>query len=598
MELQTRYVKAIQDIDEHYFVRELSNLSEPLRILRDEASAKDNKRVVELLQNELDALELYTRSFVINPETYERRMPDSIDEYSQEKLEYYSARFAESSNPQLKCQYGDILIDYRGRGRIENKHIIVSNLVPQLIQVAKLSIKDKNEEKFALISALSRAVELCLYYKQEDLLKQSIQEVTNFLSGVGSIYAYRWVIEPTDILLKVMNNSKMKSMIDNVKIQLALRKLNEAREFWLKEKNHQLHRWGCYCLVAWNKKLQQPIFDLNLEIGLSFELEAEHQQGRSEKTEGVKAAFLQMALRHYLKIGATSKVNEMKVKLKKAYLAEQENELKMVMTPMVLPEEFRQYIERILTWYRELENAEKILEALAHDPYLNIDVSNLYLNVEEHFKEFILGALIPTSVIADGRRIAQATEYKEHKELEFRRQYCGRLELQSIFLLMPVLEIMKEKGLSIELLIQRYLDWDFYNPERESLIRTGFERFLAEDYISALHILVPQFEACLRDMFFAIDIPTTVIKEEELQHEQVFGEFINRPEVIEVLGINFHKYIDTVMVAQSGWNIRNNVAHGLAPPVIFTLKYVIIILHLFCVLLNFRITKDEPLKEF
>lgn len=580
-------------MDEHCFVLELSTLSNPLRSLRGEANAEKNNKIVDLLQYELDALELYTRSFVINPQTYKRRMPDFIDEYSQEKLDYYAERFSKSLNPQLKSRYGDILLDYQGEKKFKNKYDIFCNLVPALLQVARLATKEKRDEYLYAIDQLSRATELCLRYKKEDLLKQSIEEIADFLSGIGSIYSYRWVIEPSDILLKVMDNSKMNLMIDREITQLALRKLDEARDFWLKEKNLQLHRWVCSCLVAWNKKLQQPINDLNLEIGLSFELEAEHQQGRVEKTEGVKAGFLQMALRHYLNVGATNKVNELKVKLKKAYLAEQENEFKAVMTPMTIPEEFRQHIERVLTWYRELGSVERILEALARDPNLIIDVSELYLNIEETFKEFILGARIPTSVIADGRRIAQATEYEEQKELEFKRKYCWRLELQSIFLLMPIFGIMKAKGLSAGSLLQKYLDWDFYEPKRENLIRTGFERFLAEDYISALHILIPQFEACLRDMFFAINIPTTVIKEGEFQHEQVFGEFLSRPEVKETLGIDIHKYIETVMVAQTGWNIRNDIAHGLASSVIFTLKYAMIILQLFCMLFNFKLVKAD-----
>ncbi len=592
MNLKTRFEKAIQHIDGHCFVLELSTLSDPLRSLRDEA-VNAEKNTAELLQYELDAIELYPRNFIINPEKYKRRMPEFIDDYSQEKLDYYIERFSKCLNPQLKSRYGDILIDYQGKKIIKNKYDIFCVLVPLLLQVAKLATKENHDEYFYAIDQLSRATELCLCYKKEDMLKQSIEEIIRFLTGVGSIYVYRWVLEPTDILLTVMNSSKMKSMVDKDIIQLALRKLNEAREFWLKEKNYHLHLLVCYRLVTWNKKLQQPVADLNLEIGLSFELEAEHQQGRVEKTEGVKAGFLQKALRHYLKIGAIGKVNEMKVKLKKAYLAEQENELKAVMTPMTIPENLRHHIERILNGYRELESAERILEVFARDPHLNIDVPNLYLNVDAHFKEFILGAIIPTSIISDGRKIAQATEYEEQKELEFKRQYCGRLELQSIFLLMPIFEIMKVKGLTIELLLQKYLDWDFYEPKRERMIRTGFERFLAEDYISALHILIPQFETCLRDMFFAVNIPTTVIKEGELQYEQVFGEFLNRPEVKEALGIDIHKYIETVMVAQDGWNIRNNIAHGLASTVIFNIKYAIIIVHLFCILFNFKMVKND-----
>jgi len=146
MDFIIRFEKAIQDMDEHCFVRELSILSGPLRNLKNEASAEDNADIIELIQNELDALELYPRSFVINPEAYKRRMPDYIDEYSQEKLDYYAQRFTETINPQLKSRYGDILIDYKGKKKIENKYDVFCKLVSLLLQVAKLATEGENEE--------------------------------------------------------------------------------------------------------------------------------------------------------------------------------------------------------------------------------------------------------------------------------------------------------------------------------------------------------------------------------------------------------------------------------------------------------------------
>lgn len=579
-------------MDEHCFVRELSILSEPLISLKNEASEGDAD-LIGLIQNELDALDLYPRSFVMNRETYKRRMPAYIDAYSQEKLDYYAERFAKTINLQLKSRYGDILLDYQGKNEIENKYNFFCKLVPLLSQIAKIASEGEHAEYLCTLSSLSRAVELCLNYNNKGLLKKSIQGIIDFLSEVGRKYNYRWVIEPTDILLEVLSNSKMNSLVDGDITQLVLKKLNEAREFWLEEKNHHLHRWACYCLVAWNNKLKQPVNDLNLEIGLSFELESEHQQGRPEKTEGVKAGFLQMALCHYLKIGATSKVNKVKVKLRKAYLAEQEKEFKAIMTPIMIPEGYRQHIEKILTCYRDLDSVEKMIQVFACDPNLMINVPDLYQSVEAHLKEDSLGAGLPKSVITEGRRIAQATEYEEQKEMKFRRMYCGRLEEQSIFFLMPIFEIMKGRGLTAEIFVQKYHGWDFYQPKRKNFIKTGFERFFAGDYISALHILVPQFEGCLRNMFFSIDIPTTVIKEGNLQHEQVFGEFLNRQEVKETLGRDLHIYIETVMVNPNGWNIRNDIAHGIVSPVIFTTKYAIIILHLFCKLLNVSISKTD-----
>ena len=95
------------------------------------------------------------------------------------------------------------------------------------------------------------------------------------------------------------------------------------------------------------------------------------------------------------------------------------------------------------------------------------------------------------------------------------------------------------------------------------LLRKVFDCFFEDDFISSLHILVPQFESCLRRMFSQAGFATTSIKRGMAQHEETFNEFLNREDVKDVLGASFHKCIQMVMVEQTGHNLRNKIAHGL-----------------------------------
>lgn len=159
--------------------------------------------------------------------------------------------------------------------------------------------------------------------------------------------------------------------------------------------------------------------------------------------------------------------------------------------------------------------------------------------------------------------------------------------------LVPIFEILQNKGLTDIHILDIYRQWDFFNPLREQFLSKGFQRLFEGDYISAMHILVPQFEACLREMFFGIEVSTTVVRPKMTQHEQVMSEFLLRDEVREVLSENFVTYIEIVMVSQNGLNIRNNIAHGLAVPGIFVKESAVIILHLFLLLFGYKIVSDD-----
>ena len=81
--------------------------------------------------------------------------------------------------------------------------------------------------------------------------------------------------------------------------------------------------------------------------------------------------------------------------------------------------------------------------------------------------------------------------------------------------------------------------------------------------MSALHILVPQFESTVRRMFSKVGYSTTSIRKGNTQQEVTFNEFLLRDDVKSTLGNDVHKLIQIVMVEQSGLNLRNEIAHGL-----------------------------------
>ncbi|MBP2658120.1 MAG: hypothetical protein H6Q69_1152 [Firmicutes bacterium] len=599
MTLPEVIIKGINEIDSLGFHRHLSEFALPMRKIMTEAEDKEDLAVSKFAQFEIDALRLHPQSFVISRD-YSRRMQGEIDVWPVEQLNYYKWRFETSTNPQLACHYGDILLDYKGSNKIDDKYLIFTKIIPMFLGITQLAISQPEKDYFSLINALSRSVELCLSFNNAELLQKTVDGIIEFIKDIGSAHDYRWILEPSEMLFGVIKNPRVANTMNTTVINLVMNKLDEARINWLSCKNYYMHRVACGNLIIWKKRnggTPEEINNLEKEIGLSFEMEAEDQPGRVDKSEIVKAHFLEQALQHYINIGETLKYDDLKNRIKRAYTEAEKTEFKEMRAAVNIPED---KINACLEIYRKESDLQKILGMLCIDTNINLDAIKTKEVSEELLKQSVLRALIPASGISGGRKISQSTTYEENLETEFRRHYIMCLSLGVNLLLIPIFELLKEKGLTAESIIEVYKKWDFYNYKREELLQTGVQRLLDGDYVSALHVLVPQFEACLRDMFFGADVATTVVRPGIIQHEQVMTEFLLRDEVKEALGEDFHTYICTVMISQDGWNLRNDIAHGLAMRSVFDISHALVVFHLFIRLFNYGLKKasEEQAQEW
>ncbi len=151
-----------------------------------------------------------------------------------------------------------------------------------------------------------------------------------------------------------------------------------------------------------------------------------------------------------------------------------------------------------------------------------------------------------------------------------------------------------EKCLNSESLLEYLTEWRYINLENLTLLKTGLDRYFADDFVSAIHILVPQYEDVLRTFLEKAASDTgigaaerTVIKSRRRvrgwQYE-TFGDLLQRDFTRTKFPDDVRDYIRIVMAEQNGLNLRNKVAHGLILPSDCTASTVNIVLHLFLLL--------------
>lgn len=101
-------------------------------------------------------------------------------------------------------------------------------------------------------------------------------------------------------------------------------------------------------------------------------------------------------------------------------------------------------------------------------------------------------------------------------------------------------------------------------PEgREYIYAKGLHAGLADDFLTATHLLVPQFENSLRYLLDQHGIVTSKIDEDGIQEEVDMNTLLYHPKIREIFGEDLIFHLQCLLVESEGANIRNKMAHGL-----------------------------------
>jgi hypothetical protein len=106
-------------------------------------------------------------------------------------------------------------------------------------------------------------------------------------------------------------------------------------------------------------------------------------------------------------------------------------------------------------------------------------------------------------------------------------------------------------------------DNPFVPPGREGLFLRGLHAGLHGDIVLALHLLLPQVENSIREIFTANGVITSKLESDDTQDERDLGWMLTRPEMAQIFGIGMTFDLRGLLVERFGLNVRNDFAHGL-----------------------------------
>jgi Domain of unknown function (DUF4209) len=139
----------------------------------------------------------------------------------------------------------------------------------------------------------------------------------------------------------------------------------------------------------------------------------------------------------------------------------------------------------------------------------------------------------------------------------------------------------------------------FANCEK-GLLRDGLEAYEREDFVKAIHVLVPQIEHILRNFLGMLGIPMlkTVRNHQGIMDAKSMNDILSDERMREILTEDLWRYLTVLYIdKKGGLNLRNDLAHGLLPSEAFSRSTADRVFHSLLTLSLLRIRQPKAEEE-
>lgn len=141
-----------------------------------------------------------------------------------------------------------------------------------------------------------------------------------------------------------------------------------------------------------------------------------------------------------------------------------------------------------------------------------------------------------------------------------------RMQISTIFMNFEKKKMIEKGILTVDALMQAFEKSPFIHDSQRSILKRGFESYLAGDYLVACHLLISQFESAIRMMVKILG--GEILKQDKKPddgNQYITLNGLLTCDTLKNSGVpeDMLVYFQNLFTNQFGWNLRNLVCHGL-----------------------------------
>jgi len=479
-----------------------------------------------------------------------------ISDVTTEMLDYWEARATEARHPVLRIRYADLVWDFsrkvRGCGaNVDCAHMVID----ATIETARGGLCERD---MRAVKMLERALNLCLSINEKMRLGQLVRAIIEFEQNHADTgkpgtwgYSFDLLVENKKVPL---NSDDVRAIIAGLEEQLAAAvAVPEGREFPVDHFAAQAAAERLARFYRRRSELEDMARVLRSAVNAVLCV--------SRQTIGLVAcAWLRKCYDLLLRFGLQVEADAVAVEMRNRGATVKDEMACISHSTQVSQQELDQYLDELLAgdedealvrWVRRFipdpeETAEQVQELAASHPLLSLTSHSL--------------------VDDDGREVARVGSVHEDMDGRLVRQMAQNMSFVAMFLNAALRDWIRRYGLTPEKLTARLLASPLFPAERRELLQHGVAAYVSEDHLAAVHLLVPQVEAALRLMLATGGRSVYRKGRHGGLALKPLGELLRDPLVAHVFTEVGRQYLQVLLTDQRGWNLRNDVCHGMSVP--------------------------------
>lgn len=498
----------------------------------------------------------------------------AIDTINANVVKYWKARMSKVVNPLLRFQYSNLVIDFLESTTAEKpSKEIFSNAIKSAIEIA-----DGGYASHAIISVkyLKRAFQLsvsndCLLKEVKDAFVafEENNEVEDTAAGIWGVY-FQLMIENQSLF----SQSEVDKLIDSHEerlYRLSSRYPNSKQSPALNP--HAVEQQATLLAEFYKANNRQEDVKRVLYVN-----EIAHKRCFPTAPGMSQMGQMQRVLQLYLNFGVISEkerllteIQQLGVKAKKDMQMQSfsvdlpSDKLQAFLEDLSNGSNLERLIKYVYHFMPKEEQQKKMLKESAKQYPLVYMIQNQLMDDKGH----------PTSIVG-----SIESDLDGHVALQ-----TSRVLQAEAFLLRKATSLLQKDVLSYQSLVDHIKKSPIFETERIPIIEKGLKLLYDGDCLLATHLLLPQIEHAIAVLLETNGAPILRIKEDGKGYEiKSLNEMLQDSTVKTVIGEDGVFYLRVLLTDSRGWNIRNNVAHGITPESSFSTILTDRLIHVFVML--------------
>lgn len=191
-----------------------------------------------------------------------------------------------------------------------------------------------------------------------------------------------------------------------------------------------------------------------------------------------------------------------------------------------------------------------------------------------------------------GRTVATIGGIEDDLEGNTVYHLSQNLQINAFFLHRSIHKAIERYKISCDDLLDFVFQSPIFEDVKKDIIKKGISAFLKKDYCSSVHLLIPQIEDAVRNLAGLMDARKLRKKRSSVLQLRTLDDLLREKRVENCLGTDRMFYFRTLLTDQRGWNMRNDVCHGISPSSMFNYSTADRVLHVLLCLQQVRKNHD------